>query len=86
MRRAIRSYNGKEYTSKSFGSFCISNRVKREHIAPYSLHQSGVSERRWRTTVEKGRCMLKTAKLGNELILRSGLTHCFLRFKALPHS
>ena len=64
--RAIRSDNGKEYISKSFRSFCISNRIKREHTALYSPHQNDVSERRWRTTVEMARCMLKTAKLGNE--------------------
>ena len=64
--RAIRSDNGKEYISKSFQSFCISNRIKREHTAPYSPHQNGVSERRWRTLVEMARCMLKAAKLRTE--------------------
>ena len=43
--RAIRSDNGKEYVFKSFRSFCMSNRIKREHTVPYSPHQNGVSER-----------------------------------------
>ena len=63
--RAIRSENGKEYTSKSFGSFCISNRIKREHTDHYRLHQNCVSECRWRTSFEMTRCMQKTATAMN---------------------
>ena len=48
---AILSDNGKEYISMSFRSFCIFHRIKREHTAPCSSHQNGVSARRWRTTV-----------------------------------
>ena len=69
--RAIRSDNGKQYNSMSFRSFCISNRIKRENTAPCSPHQNGVSGRRWRTTVEMARCMLKKAKIGNEFWVRA---------------
>ena len=41
--RSIRSDNGKEYISKSFRSFRKSNRIKREHTAPFSPHQNYVS-------------------------------------------
>ena len=84
--RAIRSDNGKEYISKSFRSFCISNRIKREHTAPYSPHQNGVSERRWRTTVEMARCMLKTAKLGNEFRVRALHTAFYISNRCLTVS
>ena len=84
--RAIRSDNGKEYISKSFRSFCISNRIKREHTAPYSPHQNGVSERRWRTTVEMARCMLKTAKLGNEFWVRALHTAFYISNRCLTVS
>ena len=84
--RAIRSDNGKEYISKSFRSFCISNRIKREHTAPYSPHQNGVSERRWRTTVGMTRCMLKTAKLGNEFWVRALHTAFYISNRCLTVS
>ena len=69
--RATRSNNGKEYISKSFRSFSISNRIKHEHTVQYSPHQNGVSERRCRTTVEMVCCMLKTSRLGNEFWVRA---------------
>ena len=69
--RPIRFDNEKEFISKSFRSLCMSNGIKREQSAPYSPHQNGVSEQRWRTTVEITRCMLKTAKLGNEFWIRA---------------
>ena len=84
--RAIRSDNGKEYISMSFRSFCISNRIKREHTAPYSPHQNGVSERRWRTTVEMARCMLKTAKLGTEFWVRALHTAFYISNRCLTVS
>ena len=72
--RAICFDNGKVCFSKSFRSFCESNRIKRQHTAPYWPDQNGVSKRRWRATVEIARCMLKkskTAKLGNEFWVRA---------------
>ena len=42
---------GTEYTGKTFADFCIQKGIKREFTALYSPHQSGVCERRWRTTV-----------------------------------
>ena len=84
--RAIRSDNGKEYISKSFRSFCISNRIKREHTATYSPHQYGVSERRWRKTVEMARCMLKTAKLGNDFWVRALHTAFYISNRCLTVS
>ena len=44
--RAIRSDNGKYCISKLSRNFCISNRIKREHTAPFSPHKTGVSQRR----------------------------------------
>ena len=55
---------------KSFRCFCMSNRIKGEHTAPYSPHQNGVSKRRCQTTVEMARCMLKTSNFGNEFWIR----------------
>ena len=84
--RAIRSDNGKEYITKSFRSVCKSNRIKREHTAPYSPHQNDVSERCWPTTVEIARCILKTAKLGNENWVRALQTAFYISNRCLTAS
>ena len=67
-------------------SLCISNRIKREHTAPYSPHQNGGSERRWRTTVEMARCMLKTAKPGSEFWVRALHTAFYSSTRCLTDS
>ena len=77
---------GKEYISKSFRSFCITHRIKRKHTALCSPHQNGVSERRWRTTVEIARCMLRTAKLGNEFCVRALHTAFYISNRCLTFS
>ena len=84
--RAIRSDNEKQNISKSFRRFCISNRIKREHTASYSPHQNGVSERRWQTIVEMARCMLTTAKLGNEFWVRVVQTALYISYRCLEVS
>ena len=69
--KTLRTNNGTEYTDKIFADFCIQKEIKREFTAPYSLHQSRVCERRWHTTVEMARCLLKNANLENEVWVRA---------------
>ena len=69
--KIIRSDNGGEYSNKLFFHFCISKCIKHEFTNPYSPHQNGVAERRWRTSVEMSRCLLASAGLGKEFWVRA---------------
>ena len=69
--RALRTDNGGEYVSKGFQEFCRLKGIKREFTAPYSPHQNGVAERRWRTAMEMTRCLLRSSGLPKELWVRA---------------
>ena len=69
--RALRSDNGGEYVSKAFAEFCRERRIRQEFTAPYSPHQNGVAERRWRTAMEMTRCLLSRSGLPKELCVRA---------------
>ena len=43
--KAIRSDNGREYTSKEFEAFCKDAGIKRELTTPYNPQQNGVAKR-----------------------------------------
>lgn len=45
--------------SNKFNSFCDENGIHRELIAPYTLEQNGVAERKNQTVVEMGRSMMQ---------------------------
>jgi hypothetical protein len=61
--KILRSYNGGEYTSKKFNSFCIEARIKREFTIPYKLQQNGVAERKNRTIIEATKTMIHDQSL-----------------------
>lgn len=69
--KVLRSDNGREYKNKSFDDFCDQKGIKHEYTTPYSPHQNGVAERRWRTTVEMARSMLKSANLAKSFWVRA---------------
>ena len=78
--------NGTEYSGKTFADFCIQKGIKREFTAPYSLHQNGVCERRWRTTVEMAPCLLKKANYENEFWVRALDTAFYITNRCLISS
>jgi hypothetical protein len=57
--RALRTDQGREFTSVEFAEYCAADRVHRQHAAPYSPQQNGVVERRNGTVVAAARSMLK---------------------------
>jgi transposase InsO family protein len=54
----LRSYNGREYTSKEFLNFCKDIRIKRELTTPYNPQQNGVVERKNKTIMEAVKTMI----------------------------
>lgn len=59
----LRSYRGGEFTSHVFRRYCEELGIRRELLAPYTPQQNGVVERKNRTVVEMGRCLLKSSGL-----------------------
>ncbi|CAM9847243.1 unnamed protein product, partial [Phaeothamnion confervicola] len=60
----LRTDNGSEYRSSEFEHICKTNGyIKMECSAPYTQSQNGVSERSWRTEMEKARTMLYASGL-----------------------
>ena len=56
--KTIRTYNGEEYTSKEFESFCKEDRIKRELTTPYNPQHNGFGERKNRTIMEAVKTMI----------------------------
>jgi transposase InsO family protein len=61
--QAVRSDNGKEYTSAEFNMFCEEAGIEHQLTTPYTPQQNGVSERRNRYIMEMARCMLHDKEL-----------------------
>jgi hypothetical protein len=56
--KILRSYNGGEYTSKEFVSFCKDVGMKRELTTPFNPQQNGVAERKNITIMEAVKTMI----------------------------
>jgi hypothetical protein len=56
----FRSDRGGEFNSTAFCKFCDDGGIKHFTTAPYTPQQNGVVERRYQTTVEMARCLLKS--------------------------
>ena len=56
--KTLRTYNGGEYTSKEFESFCKEAGIKRELTSPYNPQQNGVAERKNKTIMEAVKTMI----------------------------
>lgn len=63
--KILRTDGGGEYTSKDFEHVCEKNGIKREMSNADTPQQNGVAERANRSILEKARCMIFDAKLGN---------------------
>lgn len=61
---AIRSDQGGEYKSKRLGRFYRSKGITPQFTAAYTPQQNGVAERKNRSLVEMGRCMLLDSGMG----------------------
>ena len=64
--KCLRTDNGLEFCNKQFDKLCKDSGIKRHKTCHYTPQQNGVSERMNRTIMEKVRCMLAEAGLGQD--------------------
>jgi histone deacetylase 1/2 len=83
---AMRTDNGGEYVNKAFEDLCLDRGIKLELTTPYNPQQNGTAERRWRTTFEMARCLLRTAGLPNEFWVRAVDTAFYITNRCLTSS
>ena len=76
--QALRSDNGKEYTSNQFNLFCEEAGIVHQLTAPYTPQQNGVSERKNRTIMEMARCLMFKKNLPREYWAETAHTAVFL--------
>ncbi|GKV28505.1 hypothetical protein SLEP1_g37549 [Rubroshorea leprosula] len=62
----LRTYNGLEYCSGEFDTFCKNNEIVRHRTVRMTPQQNGVAERMNRTLLERARCMLSNAGLSKD--------------------
>jgi transposase InsO family protein len=77
--QALRSDNGKEYTSEAFDRFCDDAGIHHQLTVPYTPQQNGVSERRNRFILEMTRCMLHEKNLPKQFWAESANTAVYLQ-------
>jgi len=77
--QAVRSDNGKEYTSAGFNMFCEEAGIEHQLTAPYTPQQNGVSERRNMYIMEMARCMLHDKELPKKFWAEAASTVVFLQ-------
>jgi len=65
--KALRSYNGGEYTSDSFSTYLRNSGISHEKTARYSHEQNGVSERANRTLIGRAKAMILENKMNDDL-------------------
>jgi len=78
MIQALRSDNGKEYTSRQFTMFCEETCIEHQLAPLYTPQQNGVSERKNQTIMEMVRCMFHEKGLPNEYWAEAAYTAVFL--------
>jgi transposase InsO family protein len=82
--KILRSYNGGEYTSKEFNSFCIETGMKMEFTVPYNPQQNGVAERKNRTIIEEKKAMRHDQSLPMTLWVEARMTTVYVKNRS-PH-
>ena len=83
--KCLISYNGGEFTSNEFYSYCEENGIRRNISATYTPQQNGVVERKNRTVQEMARTMLNDSKVSDVFWVQAihtavyTLNRCLLR-------
>jgi transposase InsO family protein len=77
--QAIRSDNGKEYTSSEFNLYCEEAGIEHQFTALYTPEQNGVSKRRNQYIMEMVRCMLHEKNLPKMFWAETANTTVFLQ-------
>ena len=77
--QALRSDNGKEYTSNAFNVFCEEAGIHHQLTTPYTPQQNGVSERRNKFILEMTRCLLHEKNLPKKFWAEAANTAVFLQ-------
>jgi transposase InsO family protein len=77
--QAIRSNNGKEYTSSEFNIYCEDAGIEHQLTTSYTPEQNGVSERRNQCIIEMVRCMLHEKNLPKMFWAEAANTTVFLQ-------
>ncbi|KAL3533483.1 hypothetical protein ACH5RR_007004 [Cinchona calisaya] len=76
--KALRTDRGGEFLSNEFNHFCEENGIRRELIAPYTLEQNRVAERKNFTVVKMARSLLKGKGLPNQYWVEAIATSVYL--------
>lgn len=76
--KILRSDNGTEYVNNQFLKFLKQHGIVHQKTCPYTPEQNGVAERMNRTLVERMRCMLFDAELGEHFWAETSVTAAYL--------
>ena len=74
----MRTDNGGEFRGNEFEEFYKKCGISKHNTTPYTPQQNGVVERMNRTLMEKERCMLSGAGIGQEFWVEALGTACYL--------
>jgi hypothetical protein len=80
----LRTYNGGEYTSKEFVSFCKLMGIRRELIVPHNPQQIGVAERKNRSIEETVKKLMNAQGLSRYLWGEEAMTTIYVQNRS-PH-
>jgi len=78
INKVLRMDNGGEFYGNEFEEFCKKCGIVRKNTTPYTPQQNGVAKRMNRTLMEKARCMLSGAGIGQEFWAEAVGTTCYL--------
>jgi hypothetical protein len=76
--KVLRIDNGGELCGNEFEGFCKKCSIERKNNTPYTPQQNEVAERMNKTLMEKTRCMLSGAGLGQEFWVEAVGIACYL--------
>ncbi|KAG9458369.1 hypothetical protein H6P81_002877 [Aristolochia fimbriata] len=76
--KRLRTDNGLEFCSGEFNKFCKDEGIVRHHTVRHTTQQNGVAERMNKTLLERARCMLSNAGLGNDFWAEATGMACYL--------
>ncbi|KXJ62412.1 hypothetical protein RP20_CCG010927 [Aedes albopictus] len=83
--KIIRSDQGGEFQNQALATFCRQEGIQQQFSTSHTPQQNGVAERKNRSLVEMGRCLLRDAKMPNKYWAEAINTACYLQ-NMLPSS